>query len=104
VEQVSRVDLGAPVWTPRGAVAALCRVTLRAGPRVDARGFRGRATALLGGGEKVPLALLLLVGREVRCLRPDGRPMPVAEAEALLPGCLAAFRAAAAGARAGPPD
>jgi hypothetical protein len=97
VEQVSRVMLDAPVRTPQGTVAALCRVTVRAGPRVDARTLPGRAAGLLGGGEKMPLALLVMTEQEVRCMRPDGRPMAVDDAEALLPGCLAAFRQAVAG-------
>ena len=97
MEQVSRVMLDAPVRTPRGAVAALCRVTVRAGPRVDARAPGRRAAALAGGGDKTPLALLLLVDRSVLCVYPDGRPMAEEEAEALRPGCLAAFRRAVAG-------
>lgn len=97
MEQVSRVVLDAPVSTPHGTVAALCRVTVRAGPRVGARAARARATGVLGGGEKVALALLAMTGQEVRCLRPDGENLTQEEAEALLPGCLAAFRRSVAG-------
>jgi hypothetical protein len=97
VEQVSRVQLDAPVETPHGTVAALCRVTVRAGLRLDARAARSRIAGVLGGGEKTALALLVIAGQELRCLRPDGGHMTEQEAEALLPGCLAAFRRAVAG-------
>ena len=80
MEQVSRVVLDAPVRTPQGAVAALCRLTGHVGPRLDARASGRRVAGLLGAGDKVPLALLVMTGQEVRCLALDGRRMPEEEA------------------------
>ena len=50
-----------------------------------------------GMAHKVPVALLIAEGGDVRALTPDGAEMALTMLEAALPGVIAEFRAALAG-------
>jgi hypothetical protein len=67
---------------PSLAVAAICE------RRVGARTAGG---GLAGLGAKRPLALIVIRAGAVAVFQPDGRPMPLARAEALLPGLIGAL-------------
>ncbi len=80
------VSLDPPRRAGGVTVAALCRCEVRARPAT-----RGAVCS----GRKRPVALLVLQGARILAIGLDGRPVDPDEIEALCPGALAQFRAAA---------